>query len=124
MKIPPQYNRLMPYLIIPNATDFIAFMKEVFGAEEQIVVPRSEGVIMHGELRIGDAVIMFADVTPEFTARGAGIFIYVENVGDTYIKAIKAGAVSVMEPIQQPYGFSCGFKDAFGNDWWPTEGEK
>lgn len=124
MKIPPQYNRLMPYLIVPNATDFIAFMKEVFGAEEQIVVPRSEGVIMHGELRIGDAVIMFADVTPEFGARGAGLFIYVENVGDTYIKAIKAGAVSVMEPIQQPYGFSCGFKDAYGNDWWPTEGNK
>lgn len=124
MKIPSQYNRLMPYLIVPNAADFIAFMKEVFGAEEQIIVPRSEGVIMHGELRIGDAVIMFADVTPEFTARGAGIFIYVENVGDTYIKAIQAGAVSVMEPMQQPYGFTCGFKDPFGNDWWPTEGEK
>ena len=123
MKIPSQYTRLMPYLIVPNATDFIRFMKEVFGAEEQIIVPRSQGVIMHGELRIGDAVIMFADVTPEFTARPAGMFIYVENVGDTYIKAIQAGAVSVMEPMQQPYGFTCGFKDKFGNDWWPTEGE-
>ena len=70
MKIPPQYNRLMPYLIIPNAADFIVFMKEVFGAEEQIIVPRSEGIIMHGELRIGDAVIMFADVTPEFAEIG------------------------------------------------------
>ena len=50
MKIPLQYNRIMPYLIVPNATDFIRFMKEVFGAEEQIIVPRSEGVIMHGEL--------------------------------------------------------------------------
>ncbi|MEO6540656.1 MAG: VOC family protein [Ferruginibacter sp.] len=124
MKIPPQYNRLMPYLIIPNAATFVVFMKDVFGAEEQINVPRSENIIMHGELRIGDAVIMFADVTPEFTARPAGLFIYVENVADTYIKAIKAGAVSVMEPMQQPYGFTCGFKDAFGNEWWPTEGEK
>jgi PhnB protein len=124
MKIPPQYNRLMPYLVIPDAAAFVVFMKEVFGAAEQIIVPRSENVIMHGELRIGDAVIMFADVTPEFAARPAGIFIYVENVGDTYIKAIKAGAVSVMEPMQQPYGFTCGFKDVFGNDWWPTEGEK
>ena len=123
MKIPPQYNRVMPYMIIPNAAAFIVFMKEVFGAEEQILVPRSEGVIMHGELRIGDAVIMFADVTPEFTARPAGIFIYVDNVEGTYKKAIAAGATSVMEPMQQPYGFTCGFKDAFGNDWWPTEGE-
>ena len=73
MKIPPQYNRLMPYMIIPNAAGFINFMKEVFGAKEQILVPRSEDVIMHGELRIGDAVIMFADVTPEFAAMPAGI---------------------------------------------------
>ena len=92
MKIPPQYNRVMPYMIIPNAAGFMSFMKEVFGAEEQIIVPRSEGIIMHGELRIGDAVIMFADVTPEFTARPAGIFIYVDNVQDTYKKAIAAGA--------------------------------
>jgi uncharacterized glyoxalase superfamily protein PhnB len=54
MKIPPQYNRVMPYLIIPRAAEFIVFMKEVFGAQEQMIVPRSEGVIMHGELRIGD----------------------------------------------------------------------
>jgi len=121
MKIPPQYNRLMPYMIIPNAAGFVSFMKEVFGAEEQIIVPRSEDVIMHGELRIGDAVIMFADVTPEFAARPAGIFIYVDDVATTYKKAIAAGAISVMEPAQQPYGFTCGFKDAFGNDWWPTE---
>lgn len=124
MKIPPQYNRVMPYMIIPNAAGFISFMKEVFGAVEQIIVPRSKSVIMHGELRIGDAVIMFADVTPEFTARPAGIFIYVEDVANTYKKAIAAGAESVMEPMQQPYGFTCGFKDAFGNDWWPTVGEK
>lgn len=124
MKIPDQYNRLMPYLIIPDAAGFIVFMKEVFDAEEQIIVPRSEGVIMHGELRIGDAVIMFADVTPEFAARPAGIFIYVDSVEDTYKKAIAAGAISVMEPMRQSYGFTCGFKDVFGNEWWPTEGEK
>lgn len=122
MKIPSQYNRVMPYMIIPNASAFIVFMKEVFGAEEQIIVPREEGVIMHGELRIGDAVIMFADVTDQFTARAAGVFIYVDSVDDTYKKAIAAGAISVMEPGKQSYGYTCGFKDAFGNDWWPCEG--
>ena len=65
-----------------------------------------------------------ADVTPEFEARPAGIFIYVETVEDTYKKAIVAGAISVMEPMQQSYGFTCGFKDRFGNDWWATEAEK
>jgi PhnB protein len=48
-------------------------MKEVFDATQQVLVPREEGIIMHGELRIADAVIMFADVTGEFTAKPAGI---------------------------------------------------
>jgi PhnB protein len=121
LQIPPQYNRLMPYLIVPEAYSFIDFMKEVFGATEQVIVPRSEGVIMHGELRIGDAVLMFADVTEQIRPRPAGIFIYVESVDDTYKKALYAGAISTIEPLHQPYGYTCGFTDPFGNDWWPVE---
>ena len=121
MQIPPQYNRLMPYLIVPGAYSFIDFMKVVFGATEQLIVPRSEGVIMHGELRIGDGVIMFADTTEEIGARPAGMFIYVENVNETYARALAARAISAMEPVKMDYGYTCGFKDVFGNDWWPVE---
>lgn len=121
MKVPAQYNRLMPYLIIPAANKFIEFAKTVFGATEQIVVPRSEGIIMHGEIRIGDAVIMLADVTDQFAARPAGMFIYVDSVDEVYKKALAAGASSLMQPSKQPYGYTCGFRDAFGNDWWPCE---
>jgi len=124
MKIPPSHNRLMPYIIIPNAYKFIEFMKNVFEARQQGIVPRSQGVIMHGELRIGDAVVMFADTTDQIAARPAGIFIYVENADDIYKKAIDAGCSSLMEPIQQPYGYTCGFHDPFGNDWWPVQAEK
>ena len=123
MQVPSQYNRLMPYLIVPNASQFIEFMKEVFGATVQHLTPRSEGIIMHGELRIGESVIMFADTTEQFTSRPAGIFIYVESTDETYKKAIAAGATSIMEPMKQPYGYTCGFHDPFGNDWWPTEAE-
>ena len=121
MQIPAQYNRLMPYMIIPGAYEFITFMKAVFGAEEQLLVPRSEGIIMHGELRIGDAVIMFADATEQFEARPAGIFIYVDNVDANYDKALAFGATSHMAPTTMDYGYTCGFKDAFGNDWWPVQ---
>ncbi|TMI86534.1 MAG: VOC family protein, partial [Bacteroidetes bacterium] len=63
-------------------------MKNVFGATEQAIIPRSEGVVMHGEMRIGDSVIMFADTTEEIGARPAGLFIYVESVDETYRKAL------------------------------------
>ena len=124
MQIPAQYNRLMPYLIIPGAYEFITFMKAVFGAAEQLIVPRTEGIIMHGELRIGDAVIMFADATEQFAPRPAGIFIYVDNVDETYDKALAFGAIAHMAPTSMDYGYTCGFKDAFCNDWWPVEAAK
>lgn len=121
MPIPAQYNRLMPYLIVKDAEKFIDFMRQVFDATLQLVVPRSEGLIMHGELRIGDSVIMFADATPEFAARPAGIYIYVDDLDACYQKALTLGAVSTMEPQQQPYGYTGGFHDPFGNDWWPVQ---
>ena len=121
MQIPAHYNQLMPYLIIPNASEFIPFMKNVFGAAEQMQVPRGEGLIMHGELRIGSAVVMFADATEQFAARPAGMFIYVMNVDDTYAKAIESGAISTMSPAQMDYGYTCGFTDPFGNSWWPVQ---
>lgn len=124
MQIPSQYNRLMPYLIIPRAYEFITFMKDVFGATEQIIVPRSEGMIMHAELRIGDGVIMLADTTEEFAPKPAGIYIYVDDVDKIYQKALAAGAESTMEPMEQSYGYTCGFLDPFGNDWWPVEAVK
>ena len=73
MPVPTHYNRLMPYLILAGAQDFIEFMKYVFDATEQMIVPRSEGKIMHGELRIVDSVIMFADSIEEIGPRPAGL---------------------------------------------------
>ena len=121
MEIPKQYLPVMPYLIICNANAFLNFAKEVFNAKEQLVVPRSEGVIMHGELRINDAVIMFADATEQFAERPAGMFLYTENVDAVYAKALKNGAKSTMMPAAMEYGYSAGFEDPFGNQWWIVE---
>ena len=123
MKIPKEYLPIMPYLIIPNAKAFIAFMKTVFDAKEQLIVDRTETLIMHGELRIGDAVIMLADATEQFKERAAGMFIYVSGVDSIYEKAITNGATMLMKPVKQEYGYTAGFQDAWGNQWWVVEGE-
>lgn len=57
MPIPFRYNRLMAYLIVPDAYQFIDFMKHVFAATGQVILPGSEGAIMHCELCIQDSVI-------------------------------------------------------------------
>ena len=120
MKIPENYQTVMPYLIIEGAQKFMDFTKAVFDAKETYNHARSEGVIMHGEIIIGGSTIRFADATAQFAASPAGMFVYVEDADKTYEKALANGATSVMPPANQSYGRSCGVKDAFGNTWWIT----
>lgn len=122
MKIPEQYNQLMPYLILKGADDFRKFMANVFDAKEQMIVPSQDGSVMHGELKIGTAVIMFAETGGQFSVMNAGMYIHVDDADVTYKKALAAGALTVegQEPADKDYGRTCGVKDPFGNVWWIT----
>jgi PhnB protein len=123
MRIPDQYLPLMPYLIVNNAKAFAEFVKTVFGATEQLIVPEGED-IMHGELRVYDAVIMFAGASDTWNEKTAGMYIYVPDVSDIYNLALENGAKSLMPPEEKDYGFTAGFEDPFGNHWWIVEAEK
>ncbi len=120
VKIPANYQTVMPYLIVKNAADFITFTQQVFGATETYKAMRDEHIIMHGEVMIGGSTIMFADATDTYNTRPAGLFVYVENADDTYKKAIEAGATIVTELSNQSYGRTGGVTDPFGNTWWIT----
>ena len=123
MNIPSEHLPVMPYLIITNAKDFADFAKAVFGATEQLIVPTADGGIMHGELRIRNAVIMFAEASHNWKEKTAGMYIYVENVKEVYKAALNKGAKSLMQPEEKNYGFTAGFEDNFGNQWWIVEAE-
>lgn len=125
MKIPSNYLPVMPYIILNEANAFLDFTKKVFDATEQLIVPgEGERTIMHGEIKIFDAVVMFAQKPEELKERPCGMFIYVENVDGIYQKAIEQKATSLMTPCQQEYGYTAGFEDPFGNQWWIVAGEK
>ena len=120
IKIPEGYQQIMPYLIVENAPAFFEFAKNVFGAEEKLKVMRTETLIMHAEITIGEGVVMFADATEQYTQRTAGMFIYVDDCDAVYQKALAHGAVSVTAPSDQNYGRAAGVTDPFGNTWWMT----
>ena len=122
MKIPENYLPVMPYLIVSDAPAFLEYTKKVFGATEQMIVPGDDGrAIMHGEIKIGDAVIMFANATAQWAEKTGGMFIFVEDLNRVYNAAIEQGGTSLQKPVQQDYGFSAGFEDPFGNHWWITQ---
>lgn len=123
MKIPVQYLPVMPYLILKDSKGFYDFAKSVFNATEQLIAPAEDGSIMHGEIKIHDAVIMFAQATETWKEKPAGMFIYVEKVDAIYKQALEAGAIGIMPPEKKDYGYTAGFEDAFGNQWWIVQGE-
>jgi len=122
MKIPEQYNQLMPYLIVKGSKSFQEFMESVFNAQEQLSVPGEDGTVMHGELRVGKAVVMYAEAGGQFPVMNAGMYIHVDDTDVTYQKALAKGATTVpgQEPSDKEYGRTCGVKDPFGNVWWIT----
>lgn len=108
----------IPYLIVRNAAMLIDFLKEVFGAEELLRVPRDDGLLMHVAVRIEDSYLELADSTAEFPPRPASLHVYIPNVDEVVSRAVAAGAQQLREILDQPYGDREGsVRDAFGNNW-------
>ena len=124
--IPDGHNGVSPYLIVDGAARAIEFYKKAFGATEMFRHVAPGGKVGHAEVRIGDTVIMLADVHPEFDAHGpahyggspVSLHLYVEDVDRIAQQAIAAGA-KVKRPVaDQFYGDRLGtLEDPFGHTW-------
>ena len=124
--IPEGYHTATPYMVIKDAARAMDFYKLAFGAVELMRMASPDGVIKHGEMRIGNSRIMMAEECPEMGARGpltlggSPIFLmlYVEDVDAVVAGAVKAGA-TLIRPVQdQFYGDRSGIVvDPFGHSW-------
>jgi PhnB protein len=120
------YNDLQPYLIFNGCADAIEFYKKAFGASERLRMPNANGRIGHAEIAIGDSVVCMADESPQAEAYAVGhyggspisLLLYVDDCDSAYRRALDAGATSLREPADQPYGDRMsGIKDPFGFQW-------
>jgi len=117
--IPEGLRDLTPYLHPRGADKLIDFLKQAFGAEEAGVYRSPEGSIAHAKVRIGDSVVEMGEAHGEFQPMPSMFYLYMENVDAVYQRALEAGATSIEEPANTPYGHRrAGVKDPFGNDWY------
>ena len=117
--IPDGYHTVTPYLVVQGVDELIAFLKQAFDAVETERLPGPDGKVGHGEVRIGDSVVMMGEASGEWKPMPGMIYLYVNDTDATYKRALEAGATSVMEPADQFYGDrNAGVKDASGNMWW------
>jgi PhnB protein len=113
-RVPEGFHTATPYLAVSDAHKQIEFMKQVFGAEEQLRMPNADGSVGHAELKIGDSVIMTGDAG-ELRPM---LYVYVDDVDAVFRKALEVGASSLREPADQFYGDrSAQVKDPLGNIW-------
>lgn len=117
---PEGLGTVLPFVFPPKARVFIDFVKRAFGAEEMGVFEES-GRVVHAAVRIGDAVLEMGEAGEEAPSLPSRFFLYVEDCDASYRRAIAAGATSIAEPTDQPYGHrTATVLDPFSNQWVPA----
>jgi PhnB protein len=117
--VPEGLRAVTPYLHLHGTPSFIDFLKRGFGAIEAQRHESPDGTVVHAKITIGDSIIEMGEAHGPWGPMPAVLHLYVENVDATYKQAIEAGAESLGEPADQPYGMRMGIvKDPAGNTWY------
>ncbi len=115
----PDQRSVTPYLHVQGAARCIEFLKQAVGAEEVMRHQTPDGFVHHAKMRIGDSVLEMGEAHGPFPAMPLNLHLYVPDADAVYRQALAAGATSVREPVDEPYGDRVGgVRDPFGNLWW------
>jgi PhnB protein len=108
---PHGWPTVIPRIVVPEAQQLVEFIRNVFGATGEYHPDRP------AVLSIGDSMIMISDAGIRDTTR-AFLYVYVADTDATYRRAVEAGARSLEEPSNLPYGDRRGMvEDRWGNVW-------
>ena len=120
--VPPGFRMVSPYLVAEDGPALLDFASKAFGAEELFRTATPGGGV-HGEVRIGDSMLMIGGGVPGQKFPGSlhpnALHLYVEDTDAAFKQALAAGATSIDAPRDQDYGErSATVKDAAGNFWY------
>jgi PhnB protein len=116
---PEGLNSVNVYMHPLRAEPVINFLKRAFGAREIAKYASPDGVVHHAEIRVGDSMVEMGEAHGKYPPMPAMFYLYVPDCDAVYRRALQAGATSIAEPVDHPYGDrSGGVKDAFGNQWY------
>ncbi len=118
---PTGYTSVAPWVVTADTGAFLDFVSDVFGGEELARVSTEDGSIGHGEIRVGDTVVLAFDRRPEWPTMPSLLRVFVPNADEAFAKSLAAGAEVVTELGDSAFGQRGGrIKDPFGNIWWVT----
>jgi PhnB protein len=117
---PAGYATVNPFIITHDANGLIDFLKQVFGATER---PEArtldhDGLLLHAELAVGNATIMFGERKPGWPFTPSLLQVYVDDVEATLGVARQLGATVVTDPTDFYGDTFSRFRDPWSNLWW------
>jgi PhnB protein len=105
------FHSVTPRLVVSDAAAQIAFLRTVFDATGEHCSERP------AEIRIGDSLVMVTSAGAR-ALFPAFLYVYVHDADAAYERALAAGAISLEEPLDTPYGDRRAMvRDPFGNVW-------
>jgi uncharacterized glyoxalase superfamily protein PhnB len=116
---PEGYTTVAPWVVTDDTGAFLDFVARVFDGEELARVRTEDGSIGHGEIRIGDTVVLAFDRRPEWPPMPSLLRVFVPEADEAFARAEAAGARIVTPLADSAFGQRGGrVRDPFGNIWW------
>jgi PhnB protein len=117
--IPEDRNSVTPVLHPREGFPLVEFLERAFGAERVELQEAPAGRVAHARLRIGDAVVEIGEAHGPIQPMPSMLHLYVEDADATYRRALEAGATSLQEPADTPYGDrAAAVVDPAGHSWY------
>jgi uncharacterized glyoxalase superfamily protein PhnB len=103
------FHSVTPRIVVDDVEAQVAFLRTVFGATGSVEPGRP------AEIQIGDSLVMVS-AAAERDRFQSFLYVYVDDADTTYTSALSAGATSMEEPMDTPYGDRRAMvRDPFGN---------
>lgn len=116
---PEGYTSVAPWVVTDDTGALLNFITGAFDGEELARVPVEDGTIGHGEIRVGDTVVLAFDRRPDWPVMPSLLRVYVPDADAAMAAAVAHGAHVVTEAADSAWGDRGGrVRDPFGNIWW------
>ncbi|MGW8761163.1 VOC family protein [Streptomyces sp. NPDC055815] len=116
---PQGYTTVAPWVVTDDTGAFLDFVTRAFGGEELARVATEDGAIGHGEIRVGNTVVLAFDRRADWPVLPSLLRVYVADADEAFARAAAAGAHVVTPLADDAFGQRGGrVRDPFGNIWW------
>ncbi|MFD4878384.1 VOC family protein [Streptomyces sp. NPDC058420] len=116
---PEGYTTVAPWVVTDDTGAFLDFVARAFGGAELGRVVTEDGLIGHGEIRVGDTVVLAFDRHADWPVMPSLLRVFVADADTTFSRAVEAGGQVVTALADDAFGQRGGrIKDPFGNIWW------